>query len=233
MSVDDLSVETPELDVLHLAETIGMKAEPGDEAGRFGVPVYEYFFAVDGDVHLPLADQHFEPVPLMDVAGETREVILFSAEDVFAELSVYCPCAAGQGRGEVHEVALAEDLGHDPGAGGVGEIRRSDAGYEPEIIGVCGYAGGKEGVEIDLWLQQIDVAIEDILLFEAQDTVADGRRGPDVGWEAFVQGLFAVEEPSVRGDADVEGLYYFPVGEELCRMVAGLIIDVGECVFFL
>ena len=99
----------------------------------------------------------------------------------------------------------------------------------PKIVCVCFDLRGKEGIEIDLGIVGVDLAGQKDLSVQAQDTVRDGGIGMDIGGQPAGKRFLAVEEPFVGGNTDVDGLYDLVIGEKLGRMVAGLIINIGEC----
>jgi len=83
-------------------------------------------------------------MPVVDVAGEGREIVGFSIEKVIAELCAYAAGATGQGEGAKHKMLLAVDLGHDPGARGVADLRHSYPCFEPEVVASASMVVGKK-----------------------------------------------------------------------------------------
>ena len=68
--VYDGAVEAGEADAVDGGETVGVEAEAGDRSCGGGVSAGENGLAVDADRDLLLFDEHFDPVPGVDVDGE-------------------------------------------------------------------------------------------------------------------------------------------------------------------
>src|SRR5258708_6514895 len=155
------AVETREGDTVDFAESIGVEAQPRDKTCGSRVGFREHDSLIDGNGDLLLFDPHFYGMPVVDVAGEGREIVGFSIEKVIAELCANAAGATGQGEGAKHKMLLAVDLGHDPGARGVSDLRHSYPCFEPEVVGIGLDGSGEEGIEIDLRFLRIDLVIDD------------------------------------------------------------------------
>ena len=223
-----LSIEPREPDAIHFAETVGMKAQTGDETRGNGITFCHHRFIVDANGNSPLPDEDFQVMPLMDVGGEGGEIVVLPIDDLVAKLGADTTRAAGHRQGAIHKTFLAIDLGHDPGTGGIAHLGHSNSRRQAKIIGVSRDVRREKGIEIDPGFVRIDLTRDKRLPVQTQNAPVNGGIGMDIGGLAADERLLAIEEPFVGGDADIDRLYDPVIGEKLGRVIAGLIVDIGE-----
>src|ERR1700722_18556342 len=90
--------------------------------------------------------------------------------------------------------------------------------------------GGEVDLDEGIVFWNVDVLGGKIFRRQLEGAVFAGGGRVDVDDMAFEGFFFDVEGPVVGGDADVDCLDDLVIGEQFGRVVAWLIIDIGECI---